>query len=39
MGFVYKILIFPTVKTFENQLGFDKVITINWVVHFWGHSV
>ena len=26
-------------KNFENRLGFDKVITISWVVHFLGHSV
>ena len=26
-------------KNFENRLGFDKVVTISWVVHFWGHSV
>ena len=23
-------------KNFENQLGFDKVITISWVIHFLG---
>ena len=37
--FVYNLLFFSTVKNFENRLGFDKVITISWVVHFLGHSV
>ena len=36
MGFVYNLHLFPTVK---ERLGFDKVITISWVVHFLGHSV
>jgi len=41
MGFVYNLLLFTTVKNFENWLVFDKVITISgwtisWVVHFFG---
>ena len=39
MGFVYDLLLFPTVKYFENRLVFDEVITISWVVHFLGHTV
>jgi len=39
MGFVYNLLLFPTVKYFENRLVFDEVITISWVVHFLGHTV
>ena len=30
---------FQRCKKFENRLGFDKVITTSWVVHFLGHSV
>jgi len=34
--FVCNLLFFSMVKKFENRLGFDKVITISWVVHlFW----
>ena len=36
MDFVYNLFLFPMTKKFENQLGFDKVITITWVVHFFG---
>jgi len=39
IDFVYNLLLFPTAKIFENRLGFHKVITISWVVHFLGHSV
>ena len=38
MGFVYNLLLFPTGKNVENRLGFDKVITISWVVHFFGRQ-
>ena len=40
MRYVYNnLLVFLTVKNFEDRLGFDKVIAVSWVVHFLGHSV
>ena len=39
MGSVYNLLLFPTVKEFENLLGFDEVAAIGWWFTVLGHSV